>query len=218
MRRELPVYRTLTALGIALFAALAFNVPVVACPTGLGIIPTADTVKPGRYDIEIQLDGRVAGPATRIRLLNSEFGLAPHLEAGLDFDLSRESSSRRLFNAKYLLVEDHKRSPALAVGVFNVGAHLKGSSYVVASHRMKPVRVHLGAARIRDHDRCFLGGDCALTSKCTLMADYTSGHDNFASVGCTHQFTPHLGVLFAVELPAKPEAGDTSFTAHLVLT
>ncbi len=189
--------------------------PAPACYTGLGIIPIADTIKPGNYGVEMQFDGRLAGATADTSVLNFEFGLLPRFEAGIDFDMSRESDSRTLLNAKYLLLSDGKSCPALAIGVCNVGTHMESSPYAVASHDFGLLRAHLGSMRIDRSNRWFMGIDRAITSKFTFMADYTSGQDNFASVGGSYQLSQHFGIMAAVELP-NDRSGNTAFTMHLV--
>ncbi|OFX13781.1 MAG: hypothetical protein A2Z18_06105 [Armatimonadetes bacterium RBG_16_58_9] len=194
---------------------MATALPAPACYTGLGIIPTADTIKPGAYGVEMQFDGRLAGATAHTRLLNTQFGLLPRFEAGVDFDISGESDSRRLLNAKYLLLSDCNSCPSLAIGVCNVGTHIRSSPYAVASHDFGVLRAHLGSMRI-DGRTCWCAGvDRAITSKFTLMVDYTSGQDNFASVGGSYQFSQHFGIMAAVELP-NDKSGNTDFTTHLL--
>ena len=189
--------------------------PAPACYTGLGIIPTADTIKPGDYGVEMQFDGRLAGATADTRVLNTEFGLLPRFEAGVDFNISSESDSRILLNAKYLLLSDGKSCPALAIGVCNVGTRVKSSPYAVASHDFGVLRAHLGSMRI-DASICWCAGiDRAITSRFTSMADYTSGRDNFASVGGSYQFSQHFGIMAAVGIP-NDKNGNTDFTMHLV--
>jgi len=189
--------------------------PALACYTGLGIIPVADTIKPGGYGVELQIDGRVDGVAADTRILNTEFGLLPRFEAGIDFDMSRESDSRTLLNAKYLLVSDGKSCPALAIGVCNVGTHVNSSPFAVASHDFGVLRAHLGSMRIDRSNRWFMGIDRAVTSQFTFMADYTSGQDCFASVGGSYQWSQHFGIMAAVGFPNDKD-GDTGFTLHFV--
>ena len=67
----------------------------------------------------MQFDGQVPEANTNTWVLNTELGLTPRFEAGIDLDLSSQSDSRGLLNAKYVLTTDNRRWPALAIGVCN---------------------------------------------------------------------------------------------------
>ncbi len=202
-----------------LFAALAvvvFVAPARACYTGLVNIPTAEVVEPRQYGIELQLDGSFARGNADTRILNTELGLTPRFEAGVDFDLSHEAEARTLLNAKYLLSLGGKTRPALAIGVCNVGHDISATPYLVATQEFRGLRGHLGAARIDDHSRWFIGVDKPINEKLTLMTDYTSGADNCATVGVSYQFTDAFGVMAGAILP-NSHGEDTGFTVHFVL-
>ncbi len=200
-------------LAVLLIAATAIS--STACYSGLGVIPTADVIEPGRYGVELQIDGRLDGVTSDTRVLDFEYGLCPRIEAGIDFDISTESDSRELLNAKCQLLSDSGSTPAFAVGVCNVGKSIKSSPYAVATHDFTALRSHLGLMRIDGNNRWFVGIDRAITDKITCMADYTNGSDNFASLGGSYQFNQHIGVLAAIMLP-NDNAGDTGYTLHFV--
>jgi hypothetical protein len=202
----------LALLGLLVLAAP----PAQACYSGLVNIPTADLVEPGQYGLELQLDGALRGGGADTRILNTELGLGPRCEAGLDFDLSEEADTWALLNAKYLLAAGGPKRPAVALGVCGVGRSVTNMPYLVATQEFPDVRGHLGWARIDDQNRWFVGVDRALNDKLTLMADYTSGSDNVATVGAGYQFTDTFGVMAGVVFPNASEE-DTGFTIHFVL-
>lgn len=175
-------------------AVLGLAAPCPACYSGLIIIPTADMVEPGKYAIEPQLDGSLAESSIDTRILNSQFGLSPRLEAGVDFDLSDDADPRVLGNLKYLAAPGSKRAAAIALGVCNMGSHIRSNPYVVATHELGSLRGHFGVMRIEGNNRWFAGMDRAVTDRLTLMADYTSGDENFSSVGFDYQFKDEFGV------------------------
>jgi hypothetical protein len=195
--------------------ALLAGSPASACYSGLGIIPTTDMIEPGGYGIEIQFDGRLAEGTTDTCLLNTQFGLTSWIELGVDIDLSEESDSRQLLNAKWLLLDGGKSKPGLAFGVCNCAIHSHGSPYLVASRDFGTLRGHLGSMRTNGRNRWFAGIDRAITGRFTLMADFTRGEDQFASVGGSYQFTDHLGVTAAAVFP-NTRGQDTGFTVHFV--
>jgi hypothetical protein len=196
--------------------AVVYIAPAQACYTGLVNIPTAEVIEAGQYGVEMQFDGSFASTAADARILNTEFGLGPGFEAGLDFDLSHWAATTTLMNAKYLLCMGGGKRPAVAAGVCNVGRHVSPTPYLVASRDLGWARGHLGAARIDDRDRWFIGVERPVNDKVTLMADYTSGSDNFATVGASQQFTDRFGVMAGVILPNRHDQ-CTGFTVHLVL-
>ncbi len=150
-------------------------------------------------------------------MLNTQFGIAPGLDAGLDFDLSDDAATTFLGNVKYLAVPGSERSPAVALGVCNMGGSLRSSPYVVATHDFEALRGHFGLLRIEGEDRWFIGADRAVTDRLTLMADYTNGGENFASVGIECQFDDNFGILGGVLFPNARGEG-TGFTLPLVFT
>lgn len=188
-----------------------------AAHTGLVIIPTAETVGADHYIIEPQFDGTFPPRRAETRILNTEFGLGDRCEAGVDFDLSRDPPTRLLFNAKYLLLAGGAGTPALAVGVTNVGHDVRSAPHLVATLRSRALRGHLGAARIEGETRWFFGADHALSGRLTLMADYTSGQENFSSAGISYRHSEALELLVGAQF-ANADDGDTRFTAHLVIT
>ncbi len=210
--------RTVGGLGVLVVLGLALaGQAAQACYSGLVIIPTADLVPEGEYALEAQLDGAFSGDVDEVRIFNTQFGVTPRLELGLDFDLSEGADTCLLLNAKYLVVEGAEHRPAVALGLCNVGSGRKATPYLVATHDFGLVRGHAGAISLEGTGRWFVGLDHAVNGRLTLMADYTNGSENAASVGCNYQFTDRFGALAGVLLPNASD-GDTGFSLHFVLT
>jgi hypothetical protein len=201
---------------LAVFLTGVCTTPARACYTGLVNIPTAEVIEPGQYGLELQFDGAFARGDADTRILNTELGLSPRFEAGVDFDLSHEAETRTFWNAKYLLSLGGEKCPAFAIGVCNVGHSVSATPYLVATQQFRGVRGHLGAVRVEDHDCWFIGLDHAVNDKLTLMADSTSGSDNSATVGANYQFTDAFGIMAGAILP-NSAGGETGFTVHFVL-
>jgi len=198
--------------GIALLLASGAG---FACYSGLLIIPTVDLVPEDEASYEFQLDGKLGRHSEHnTYLLNTEFGLAEGLEAGLDFDLSASSDQRFIFNAKYLVVEGKETRPDLAVGLCNLGHGLKASPYVVATSPAGELRLHYGAMIIDGDDHLFCGADWQATGRLTLMGDYTAGSGNDASLAFNYQFNEAFGVMGGVMLPNG--GGATHYSVHVV--
>jgi len=191
--------------------------PALACYTGLTLIPTAETVGADRYGVELQFDGAFPARSSDTRIVNTQLGFGERLEAGVDYDLSEGAPTRVLLNAKYLLATGGERTPAVAVGICDVGRRLKATPYAVATQELRGLRGHLGIARIESSGRWFVGADGAVSERVTLMADYTAGQDNWWSLGANYQFDHTLGVLAGAQFP---NSGDDApmFTVHVVFS
>lgn len=173
-------------------------------------IPTAETVGDRRWGFEAQLDGNRNG--SDVLLLNTEFGLGDHFEAGVDLEDSREGGTRLLLNGKWVFSFGEER--ALAVGFSNIGHHRTATPYVVGLQEFGLFRGHLGVLQ-GDAPRFFLGADRALTERVTLMADHTQGPENFSSVGANVQFSEWAGLLTGLQFSNRGD--EARFTVHLVL-
>jgi hypothetical protein len=57
--------------------------------------------------------------------------------------------------------------------------------------------------------------DHVVNDKLMLMADYTSGSDNFATVGGSYQFSDRFGIMAGVILPNSHDE-NTGLTVHFV--
>jgi hypothetical protein len=213
MRRWKSWAATLALLTVVL--ALGSG-PGHACFTGLTVIPTSEVMDRGDYGIELQYDGVFASAGDEARVVNTEFGLARNLEAGVDFDLSPDSEARVLLNAKYRLFAPEDNPASFAIGVCNVGHGSKSSPYLVGSYALKQANAHLGLVRSEGATRWFSGVDYALTDQMSLYGDYTSGDESFASIGGSYQFSDRYGLMAGVLLPnASDEA--TEFKVHFVI-
>jgi hypothetical protein len=202
-----------------IIGAIAIAVSAIradACYTGLTIIPTAEVLDHGEYGIEQQFDGTFPLGGSGTQTLDTEFGILPRWEAGIDFDLTDECESGLLLNAKCLICPCGKHRPALAIGLCNAGAGVASSPYLVATKDFGGPRAHLGVVRTDGRNRWFVGADFAVNDRLTLMADYVSGSENSSSAGISYQFDDRFGILAGMMLP-NGRGQDTGFTLHLVL-
>jgi hypothetical protein len=202
--------------GLWALALLMVTLPAQACYSGLLLIPTADLTPPGTCVLDLQADGPVPDRHVDLKLINTEFGLTDRLEAGIDFDVSKNADTDAILNAKYVLATYHGGAGAVAVGVCNMGNRLKANPYLVASQDLKALRGHAGIIRIEKHDRWFVGADTAVTEKVTLMGDYINGKGNYSSAGVNYAISDRLAVLGGLEFPN--DGGATRFTVQLVIT
>lgn len=207
-------HRCLLMLVFTLLFAAA--VPSFACYSGLTLIPTTDTVGANQYSIEFQTDGNIPTPKADTYILNTEVGITDRIEAGVDFDLSQDADPRVFFNGKYVFAKRADGTQAMAIGVCNVGEHLQASPYLVGTQDFGFARGHVGAIGVEGNTRWFVGADRAMTDQLTVMADYTSGDENYSSLGASYQMTERFGILAGAQFPNA--GGETLFTIHLCLT
>ena len=212
--RWLPPCGYVAMLGMALLIGW-IGIPAHACYTGLVNIPTAEVIGDGQCGVELQFDDTFGRGSSETHIVNTELGLGPRLEAGVDFDLSRDAETRLLLNAKYLLVTGDEKHPSLAVGICNLGRHYSAVPYLATLQPLPGSQLHLGLTRIEDHGRWFIGLTHEVNDWLTLMGDYTSGSENLATLGFNYQSTNRFGVMAGITLPNSSEE-DTGFTIHFV--
>jgi hypothetical protein len=164
-----------------------------AAPSGLNIIPTTDLLDVRQIEIGIQNTNvnYIFEPTVfdkPLPQLQTQMGLTPRLEAGIDVGPVDVAQYGPLLNVKWLVATPGLQHPALAVGVFNLAQGLNPAYYAVASHPLTPrggrqVRLHSGALWDGYAMQAMLGLDAELGNSVTLYTDWTSGQDGFASFG-----------------------------------
>lgn len=184
-----------------------------ACYSGLVIIPTVDLVGESTYSLEYQMDGSIPGYRADTHILNTEVGLGSQAEIGVDFDLSDGAETRVLMNAKLTLVSRPEQGYEVAAGIFNVGRNMKACPYVVGAHSCRDSRLHLGLVKIENKARWMIGADHPLNERVTLMADYTNGRENAASVGVNYSISDSASILAGMYLP-NTGGEDKGFSVH----
>jgi len=196
---------------LAIMAAPAFG-----CYSGLTIIPTTDMVGKGQYSMEMQIDGTIDDATSDTRVINTQFGLSDRFEAGVDFDVSIDSKTRTLLNAKYLLRPQKSDGLSLAAGVSNLEPSVKSNPFLVATKEFSKFRLHFGGLRSEGSNYWFTGLDKTFNDKFMLMCDYTNGDDNYSSVGFNYQFTDRYALMFGAQFPNSSD-GDSLYTMHFVI-
>jgi hypothetical protein len=198
-------------LAIVCLAAL----PATAAVSGLVLIPTADLLREGVYDLGVETYGTVPGHQTDTYILDTEVGLPYNLEAGADYDFSSGAPTRLLLNAKYRLPLP-ETLPVMAVGLYNVGKHVQATPYAVISQPIgEKLRGHLGVERFPGATEAFLGADYAINDRWVALADYTTGSGNYAAGGAVYQVTDNVWVLGALLAPNG--GGETEFSLQIGL-
>lgn len=161
---------------------------VLSAPTGLSLMPTAETVPVGttRFDYETNGGGKLFVPVGS-ELLGTQFALTNSIEGGID----RVTDSGTRYNAKWVILPEGAIMPAIAVGAQNVGSGSHTDYYAVASKSVLPggrVKVHAGLLRAEEDDVTMLGAS-ARFGPISLMVDRLDGSPRDGQAyGISYQF------------------------------
>ena len=192
----------LAALIVLMFPAAAYAEPTVTGPTGLLVIPTADTVTMSHMwvginwldlDTIVMPDQSLEGGTAWTALLTG--GLSDNFELGIGYMLQEESDNGVLFNGKYRIVNDDEEQwyPAVALGatVSNFSGNTNSEIYLVGSkffwvtpHDEYSGSIHAGIdyMKLQGNDwkfEYFLGADVALTEEIVAIAEFSQDNDAF---------------------------------------
>jgi hypothetical protein len=201
------------ALVMAAVLLFVIVIPSIASPTGLIIIPTAETVGNGMYSFEMDIAGSISGRTTDSFVFNSEFGLGDRFETGLDYASGPDSPCGFLLNAKYILKTDLRHSLSYAIGIYNQAPDSVASTYVVATRRTSNLGLHMGIADT-DAVAWFVGIDHPISNRWISMADYTSGSGNSSSFGLLYQASNSFSITIGSELPNS--GGETQYVLQFI--
>jgi hypothetical protein len=171
------------ALGLAL-AGRASAAPSFFGPTGLLVIPTADTLAQRSWNVHVHA-------IDDLTTFGANFGLTKALEVGVSGATSHGNTDA-LLNAKYTLLMESGKAPGIAIGGVDIADQLDldPGFYVVATKSLSSLlggqmskynlRGHIGygANSIFDDD-IFGGLDLQVTPQVQLMAEWISGSFNF---------------------------------------
>ena len=191
-------------------AALAILLPTFAwaAPSGLNQIPTTDLVPLKQVTVQLQNgNSEVRGDESVFHqpqlVPQSEFGLLPRMEAGIDVAPSNPPRDYRpILNLKWNPVQEDFRIPAIAVGATQLGPDFSPNYFLALSktinfeqiqyqkfrahHRnikLRGIRVHTGMLRTSNAWRAFVGTDIEVNDHFVMYADWISGTDNAVSLG-----------------------------------
>ncbi len=159
--------------------------PSLLGPTGLIIIPTAETLGLLQWDAGVANVFAGSGPDTSVIFAN--IGLLPRLEIGASRLGPENADAETVFNAK-LRVVGLPGKVTLAVGAFDLTDQIDQSPYVVLSHDLgagiisphgqftKP-QLHIGFGS-GQFDGLFAGVDVTVGGKADAMAEYDGNEFN----------------------------------------
>ncbi len=209
----------------ACFVAGAFisaGIPALGQPTGLIVIPIAETVGAGRMESEVETEGTLSQPASDELSFNTEFGLGPRAEAGIDFIVgSGEEESRVLLNSKYTIARSGRGATAFAAGIEDLDPRFvtrpfrSASLYVVLSRELGRVRLHSGAAYRQNGTHWFAGADHCISDRFRIIAEHTNGRESLSAFGASYEISDRIGLQLGVEVPN--DGGDALLNVQLEL-
>jgi len=147
-------------------------------------------------------------------------------EAGVDYMGGQDGPW--FLNAKYLVAPERAASPAIAVGMYNVGidggANGFNMAYVLAAKTFRSLRLHAGychgneAALGSDPDMLLLGLDRYLTKdkKWWGGIDFQSGKNAFGALnfGVAYSFADNVSLIAGYDVYNNSAAANT-FTTQL---
>lgn len=186
MRRLAPTMALALALAFPVAAAAA---PSLLGPTGLMLIPSADTLGMTRWNVSIA--GTWADGEPNATIISANVGLLPGLEAGFARAEPEDAEAETLLNAKVRVLQPPVGRITVSAGMIDITDQVDRSAYVVLSHtlgagvltRVGPVtlpQIHVGVGGGR-LDGLFAGVTTTVGSRIGLMAEYDSEDINLGA-------------------------------------
>jgi hypothetical protein len=191
-------------LGLAL-AGRASAAPNLYGPTGLLVIPTADTLAPQSWNAHVHA---VDTSGTTLTTFGANYGLAKQLEIGITGFHLNGIGTKALVNAKYAVLMESGKMPGIAIGGVDIASQIPGADpgvYVVASKSLSSLlggeltkynlRGHIGyGANNIFNDDIFGGVDLQVTPKIQAMAEWLNGNVYFGGrIGLGQGIRAELG-------------------------
>jgi hypothetical protein len=191
-------------LGLAL-AGRASAAPNLYGPTGLLVIPTADTLAPQSWNAHVHA---VDVSGSTLTTFGANYGLAKQLEIGITGFHLNGIGTKALVNAKYAVLMESGKMPGIAIGGVDIASQIPGADpgvYVVASKSLSSllggqltkynIRGHLGyGANNIFNDDIFGGVDFQVTPKIQAMAEWLNGNLYFGGrIGLGQGIRAELG-------------------------
>lgn len=182
--------------GITIVVFLLFAVPVCwATPTGLNNIPTADVVP--KKVLVLQGIVEVGKDNKPDYATGFKYGLIKNLEVGLDGRIFPEAGLGETLKGqikyRYELTDD----TAVSVGAANLGDRARlgwEDYYLVFSHNLGFMNIHLGGTLQRDNEGGFAGLDKTVK---LFKRDFTFRTD-VIETNDSHDFTNSVGFIYDV--------------------
>jgi hypothetical protein len=170
-------------------------------PTGLLLIPTADSLGMAQWNVGGSV---LSEDGLDLTALYANYGVSNGLEIGAARVSPEHESSETILNAKFRLPQPVPVKLDLAVGMADITDEFERTTYLVASHTfgaglipknnlMNAPRLHLGIGNGR-LDGLFGGVSATLVNRVDVMAEYDGSHFN---LGARLPLAHHLDVTAA---------------------
>ena len=185
-------------LALTLCASTAYALPSFRGYTGLLIIPTADALNKGDFNVGLFSED----VSDTINDYVANYGLADGLEIGINRRSPVDSDDRNtLFNAKYRFMPETNQRPAVAAGIIDLTDEEEVTAYIVASKAFStPLgtyrgeiinpRIHVGFGA-GEFSSLFAGVSAFLGNRIQVIGEWDS--DNFHA-GARFRVTPSFAV------------------------
>lgn len=195
------VLRVLSILVVAFLAVPG----VLAAPSGLNVMPTADVLD--RWTVSIEAESSGTGTpwgdgCESFALL--QVGLGGGVEIGFDHCTS---DPNQWLNVKWRVVDEAGEHPALAIGTQALDGTGRPQPFAVATKTLGGLRAHLGGVGIERKTRLMFGLDHSISDSLTLQADFISGDENTISYGASVLLTDSLWLTVARSVGNSAETG-----------
>jgi len=213
MRRSL-----LVALALTLVTSLSCDQAVLATPSGLNNIPTADVV--AEQVLVLQGFSQFGTGRAPSWFAGLKYGPAANWEVGIDdTPLGTGSAGGPVLQVKYRAPLN--RRVALGLGAANIstdsGRNGDVVPYAVISAALGDINGHIGYSAQKDNKAWFVGADGAINPKVTLRADWTQvadGEESVSSLGFIAPLTSSWLVEGWASFPS-PEGAEASYVVKL---
>jgi len=215
MRRLAVVFSLLVLLGLPAAVAAA---PSLLGPTGLVLIPTAETL--GMTGFNVGASGIRVDDGPDQSALYGNVGLQPGLEVGFIREKSEGSGAETLLNAKARLFKPPLGRISVAAGMMDITDQTDRTPYLVLSHTLGagvltsvgPVtlpQLHIGVGGGMI-DGLFAGVSTTVNQRVGVMAEYDGDHVN---LGARMPLTLKVDATVATLDGLKNLAGGLSFSS-----
>lgn len=174
---------TLVFVIVMLFALTSFvsALPSFRGYTGLMIIPTADALNDGQWNVGLSSED----VGDDLNNIYANYGLSDGLEVGINAQEPVDASDRdTVFNGKYRFLTETDERPAVAAGIIDLTSEEETTVYIVASKSINtPLgtyegeiinpRVHIGFGG-GEFDSIFLGISTYIGNRVQVMGEWDS--------------------------------------------
>jgi hypothetical protein len=183
--------KLILSLGILFCAGSAMAAPTLNGPTGLIVVPTAESLQ--YKEMNVGLDYKLSSGSQQ-HFFKFNFGEFKGVELGV---VGGSVPTEGVFvNAKYYLMSDNTRFPlSIAIGAENLGAKNSTGVYMVASKKFQGgisghFGFYAGFEEGADLDPSVMGGgEWILDNRISLLADV---------IGKRRKYTLNTGLRFAI--------------------